>query len=255
MRNRIALPLFAAFAAAAGACSSFDSSTDASGDSGTSISSSSSISRSCSISSSGSISSGNSTSSSDCTDGGSSSDGGFSFTAVCGTTPLKDLTGTQTAQLCSDTFAYFGRSITESTFCQWQGLISAATSSPQSDSDVQTQCTTTENSCEASDAGTDAGPNIPPYLVYGAQNNSLPISNCFEGPINSSCTATVAQYANCINDETAAFITTVKGFMPCAMESLTAIAGVTPAESVTQPSCEALQNACAGLTQPDPLSF
>lgn len=124
-----------------------------------------------------------------------------------------------------------------------------------SDMDVQTACTEAQNSCEDSDAGTDAGAGIPDYIVSGARQSGVPISNCFEGPINSSCTATVAQYAACITDETAAFITTVNGFAPCTTLTLAQSMNVNTAQSMMPASCTTLTSACGGLTQPDPIGF
>ena len=123
--------------------------------------------------------------------GGAGGGGSAKVTTVAGSKAFKDLTDAELTQVCNDTFAYFGSSITIATRCKWAGLQASSSSSPTSDAMMQMTCTTHQSLCTSADGG--------------AGNNPT----CF-GSIDPACTATVAQYAACITDETAGFSDTVK---------------------------------------------
>jgi hypothetical protein len=142
----------------------------------------------------------------------------------------------EATQLCNDTAAYFARSISNAVACKWSALTTSASSSSPTDQQLETFCTGQENTCLQADAG--AGSNV------GA--------GCL-GTIPSSCTATVAQYAACISDETAGFLTTVNGLPSCATVKNTDTTAIFNAQAASSPaSCAAISNACSGVFPPDP---
>ncbi len=169
--------------------------------------------------------------------GGSGGGGTAKVTTLADTKAFKDLTDAELTQLCNDTFAYFGSSISSADRCKWAGLQAASSSSPESDAKMQTTCATHQNLCNTADAGT--GSNF----------------YCF-GSIDPLCTATVAQYSTCISDETAGFGNTVKGFPACGAIKISDVPSIMDAELATPPaSCATFANACSGLDVPNPLTL
>ena len=176
--------------------------------------------------------------------GGSSAGGGCSMgggttkvTALDGTKNLTDLTPTEATQLCNETNAYFGCLIGSADRCKWVGLRAAASTSPQSDAQMQSNCSHYQDSCS-----TD-----------GAMGAS---ADCLSSISSSSCIGTVAQYSACIMDETAAFNVTVQGFPACTATKVSDISPINNAEGVTPPaSCASLINSCPSLDPPAPLTL
>src|SRR5450432_946164 len=116
---------------------------------------------------------------------GSSNAGGSGGSGMVGSVttlneskPLGSLSPMDAAELCSDTYAYFGRGISQSTLCKWAGLTYGVSSSAPSDSQLEQNCASQEAMC----------------LQAGAAAPSC-------SPIPAGCTATVAQYNACIADE------------------------------------------------------
>jgi hypothetical protein len=169
--------------------------------------------------------------------GGSGGGGTAKVTTLAGTKVFKDLTDAEVTQLCNDTLAYFGSSIPSADRCKWAGLQASSSSSPVSDAMMQMICTTHQNRCSAPDAGTG--------------NSSI----CFSS-IDSSCTATIAQYAACIADETAGFSAIVKTFPACSAVKVDDIPSIMATEGQPPPaSCTAFTNACNALDVPNPLTL
>ncbi len=169
--------------------------------------------------------------------GGSGGGGTAKVTTLAGTKVFKDLTDAEVTQLCNDTLAYFGSSIPSADRCKWAGLQASSSSSPVSDAMMQMICTTHQDRCSAPDGGTG--------------NNSI----CFSS-IDSSCTATIAQYAACITDETAGFSAIVKSFPACSAVKVDDVPSIMATEGQTPPaSCTAFTNACNALDVPNPLTL
>jgi hypothetical protein len=169
--------------------------------------------------------------------GGSGGGGTAAVTTLAGTKAFKDLTDAELTQLCNDTFAYLGSSITSADRCKWAGLQASSSSSPMSDAMMQMTCATQQDRCNSADGGTGSN------------------SSCF-GSIDPSCTATVAQYSACISDETAGFSNIVKGFPACSAVKVADIPSVMNAEGGTPPaSCATFMNACSSLDVPNPLTL
>lgn len=166
---------------------------------------------------------------------GGAGGGGGSVTTLSGSRTIGTLTTAEGTQLCNDTYAYFGSSIPQATTCKWQGLAYAVNSSAQSDSVLQQQCTKQLNTCQQA---TDPWAN-------NSGCNTLP----------ADCTATVAQYSTCINDEVDAFIQTVSGLPACTTITMSQTSSVTDAQLASPPaSCASLMNICPDLYPPSPLS-
>jgi hypothetical protein len=164
--------------------------------------------------------------SSGCTGGGS----GEPVTTVSGCKALNALTEEEFTQLCNDTYAYFGNGISAETTCKWKGVAFATSSSAPTVEQLQENCRTKESSCLADAAA-----------VWS--NNP----GCNEFP--EDCTATVAQWATCIQDETTNFNQQVSGLPGC--DSFTKdywdpVWAISSAELL--PSC----SFCASLYPPAP---
>jgi hypothetical protein len=158
--------------------------------------------------------------------------------------------------------AYFGTVFDLTHWCKWEGMKHAENTSPMSDSDVQTACTSQMTSCEQSDAGGPGG--IASYVEWELGMSSLGsnIGSCFMGSLDSSCTATVAQYAACVSDMSQALLNVVNEFPACSQLTLmgdASVSAINTAEgmlSANPPaSCTKLTNVCASLTPPDPSSL
>jgi hypothetical protein len=160
--------------------------------------------------------------------------GGAPVTTLSPSKAVNALSAAEAKQLCDETYAYFGTTITKTTTCKWQGLFYGSQSSPPSQSVLQQKCSQKETSCnQVSDPWAD---NI----------------GCNDIP--TGCTATVAEYATCISDQVAAFIQTVDGLPDCAALMTTDESKVTDAQINPNPpaSCASLANKCPDLTPPSP---
>jgi hypothetical protein len=166
---------------------------------------------------------------------GSAASGGSSGAAGAVTTlgesqSLGSLTPMDAAELCSDTYAYFGRAISQSTLCKWAGLTYGVSSSAPSDSQLEQNCASQEALCE------QAGPAAP---------------SC--SPIPADCDATVAQYNACITDQVTALNSGVAALPTCASVTLNDLASVWNLITGNPPaSCASLLNACPTLALPAP---
>jgi len=157
--------------------------------------------------------------------------GGGSVTNVDGGKPLGGLTPSESAQLCQDTSAYFGRNISQATLCKEAGLGYAVSSSASSDAQLQKNCATQEATC------LQGGPAI---------------ANCTS--IGASCTATVAQYSACITDRVADFNQKVSALASCATVTLPDLQAVWVFMDGTLPaSCTVVTDQCPTLDIPSPL--
>ena len=165
--------------------------------------------------------------------GGAGSGGtgaGGPLTSLAGTGSLGSLTPSDAAQLCSDTYAYFQRTVSQATLCKEAGLTYGVSSSASSDAQLQQNCNGQQAACLAD------GPAI-------ASCSSLP----------ASCTATVAQYSACIMDEDAAFNSGVAGLASCSTVTLADLQAVWNFVAADPPaSCASLTNTCPTLDLPTP---
>jgi alpha-L-arabinofuranosidase len=157
--------------------------------------------------------------------------GGGAVTAVDGGKTLGALTPSEATQLCTDTSAYFGKSITQATLCKEVGLTYAVSTSAASDSQLQKNCASQEAAC----------------LQAGSA-----VANCTS--ISASCTATVAQYSTCMVDKIAAFNQTVNALASCATVTLTGLTAVWDFIAADPPaSCGVVVNKCPTLDLPGPV--
>jgi len=171
--------------------------------------------------------------------GGSSNNGGAAtggataigpVTNLSATKVLGTLTTAEAAQLCSDSYAYFGRSISAAATCKWKGLVFGVSSSAPTDAMLQANCATKETACM------QAGP-----------------SNATCGDLPSPCTATVAEYSACIADQATAFSQAVSGLASCATVTHADLEAVWAYSGAALPaSCQALDITCTGADLPTP---
>lgn len=154
--------------------------------------------------------------------------GGSSVTALSGTKALGTLTPDEAAQLCDDTYAYFGKAITQATTCKWKALSYATSSSAPTEAKLQQNCSSKETSCLAG-SGATGNPGC----------NDIP----------STCTATVAEYAACISDEATNFTQTVSGLPMCGAFTSTGTDAVWAAMGADFPGrCQPLITKCPDLS-------
>jgi hypothetical protein len=169
--------------------------------------------------------------------GGGTGGGGGSGNAVTtlgGGTAVNALSTAEVAQLCDDTYAYFGSAIPKAMTCKWRGLSYAASSSAPSQSVLQQNCANKETACQPTDPWAD---------------------NLGCNDIPSTCTATVAQYAACIGDEVAAFIEAVSNLPSCVTLTSAGTAAIVGAQTANPPaSCASLMNNCPELYPPGPFN-
>jgi hypothetical protein len=157
---------------------------------------------------------------------------------TCGEpTGLGALTGEEAAQLCDETYSYFGSAIPQATACRWRGLAYATSSSFSSEEQLRQNCTNEEARCLDADSS----------AVW-------PNPGCSEIP--SSCAATEADYHACISDQVASFNQVVSGLPSCDKLTLAGTAAIWEAQTSLTPEnvCMSLQTACPGLSPPSPLN-
>jgi hypothetical protein len=166
---------------------------------------------------------------------GGSSSSGTSVTTLSGTKALNTLTTADATQLCKDTYAYFGQTISMATACKYKGLSYATSSSAPSDAQFQQVCKDHESAC------TQAGSGV------GSADNP----GCSDLP--STCTATVAEYSACISDEVATFNQGMSGLPSCTTATSASMSAVWNVMAPTAPaSCDSLTNKCPDLSTPAP---
>ena len=181
-----------------------------------------------SIGSGGGVASGGRIGSGGSAAGGTS--GGGSVTTVTGTKTLGSLSPAEATQLCNDIYAYYGRTISQSTLCKEAGLAFGISSSPSTDAQLEQNCQSQQTGCLA------AGPAA---------------ASC--GGIPASCPTTVAQYSACISDEAAAFNSGVAALPGCATVTLNDLQAVWALVAANPPaSCASLGATCAALDIPTP---
>jgi hypothetical protein len=165
---------------------------------------------------------------------GSSSSGGGTGSGV--TLPddktLGGLTDSEAEQLCDDyeKFASSGSfAATQQEFsCLLSGVLSSALSGAETDAEMQAACKTTYDQCKKAPFEPEA-------------------SEC-EKP-DASCTATVAELKQCMEDSAKAFEDLVEQFPTCSELTLES-EGPDLEEVMDPPSCVALREKCPGLETP-----
>jgi hypothetical protein len=142
---------------------------------------------------------------------GASTGGGF-MTNVPGTTPLKDLTPDQVAQLCSDLGGFLTASLGD-LGCKAQALAAAAQAT--TDAAAQSTCKSTLAACKP--------------------------DTTQDGECDTTCPATIADAAVCFNDTGAAFKALGAAIPPCD--------GLTMAQA--KAAIEAFGSTDSGFKQPE----
>jgi hypothetical protein len=156
--------------------------------------------------------------------------GGGAVTTLSGSRSLGSLSPAEATQLCDDTYAYYGRAISQATLCKEAGLAFGVSSSAPTDAQLRQNCQSQEAACLA------AGPAV---------------ASC--GSIPMPCGVTVAQYSACVSDQAAAFNTGVAGLASCTTVSLADLQSVWDLVAANPPaSCASLDDTCAGLDVPTP---
>jgi hypothetical protein len=162
---------------------------------------------------------------------GAAPGGGF-MTSVPGSTPLKDLTPDQKAQLCSDLEKYVAGSFSAPLAdfqCKTSAMLAAALAT--SDAAAQTACTSSLAQCTTD---TTTEPNM-----------------C-DASEAATCTATVADAITCLNDETAAIaainatVPGCTGLTVAKAQAALAALGAGGGDELNPPSCTKYQAECPG---------
>ena len=176
----------------------------------------------------GSMGTGGSSSSGGAGSGGAG--GGTSITTVSSSKPIGSLTPSEATQLCNDTYAYFGKAISQANYCKWAGLSYGVSSSAPSDSQLEQNCKSQETPCLKGSPGA---------------------ASCDY----KNCSVTVSQYSTCMIDEAAAFNSAVGALPGCATVTLPDLSGVWAYMTADPPaSCAAITNNCQTVDLPTPLS-
>lgn len=160
--------------------------------------------------------------------------GGTLVSSLCGTAPLNTLTGAEAVQLCNETSTYVASAITRATGCKYAGIIAAASNSSPTEAQLQASCAATESTCNQDDT-------VP-----------RPGENTLCSQIPPTCTATVAQYSTCVEDEAARFEEGARALVSCSMLTFgnlsTAYDVPTAASDVA--SCRAVKMSCPSFSLP-----
>jgi hypothetical protein len=165
---------------------------------------------------------------------GGCSSGVDPITSLCGTTSLSALTPAEATQLCDDTYAYFGSTISNDVACKWKGLSFAISSSAPTEDQLRANCTSKESSCLLDPATA---------LANNPGCNSFP----------ANCVATVADYSACVQERAAGFTQTVSGIQDCDVLTFDGLNPVWDAlGALPTPTCT-FDATCAGLYPPNPL--
>ena len=160
--------------------------------------------------------------------------GGTAVTSLCGAAALNTLTAAESSQLCSDTSAYVVAAIPRATGCKYQAIVAAASNSSPTEAQLQAACASTEATCNQ-----DAS-------VMGPGANTL----C--GQIPATCTATVAQYSTCVEDQAVVFAQEAGELTSCSTLTFGNLSTVydVPNAANAAPSCMTLETACPNFTLP-----
>jgi len=163
--------------------------------------------------------------------GGSGSGSGFT-TSVNGSASLGSLTSSQQMQLCSDTLSFVGNSV-EPAECKEAGFEAAAelasVDASETDSELQSACMSAYNDCLGG-IGIDGG-----------------VSCSFSNLTPGNCTATVAQFSNCLTDLANAEQQVANGLPSCSEITRAGLVSSADAGAVlTSASCSALEQMCPG---------
>ncbi len=157
---------------------------------------------------------------------------GDPVTALDSARLLNALNETEVTQLCNDTWAYYERTIPAEVFCKWKGVSYATSSSPHSEEQLISNCSSTEGSCL----------NNPTEAWSGNPGCNAP---------NTDCAATVAQYSLCIKDTAADFIAKVNSMLTCDVFTFDGTNSVWDLKGADRvPSC--LMTECMSLWPADP---
>jgi hypothetical protein len=168
--------------------------------------------------------------------GGGGAGGTLKFmTTLPATTPLGQITFAQLPTICGDIDGYRGQLASDATFrpvlCKYAGIQAAAsTVGPNAtDAQVQQACITAASTCES------APPR--PFALLG----------CSVTP-PATCTATVAQYAACLEDSVAAAEASVATIPTCTSLTVATLraSGGTTGTPPPPVSCVTFESACPG---------
>jgi hypothetical protein len=158
--------------------------------------------------------------------------GGFSST-LDGGTEFGQLTQTQLQTFCNEVDSFDTSSGQDADLqkllCLLSGVLAAEVASPLTDANVRSVCTAAYNQCLAQ----------PPTQTF----------TCPSTASLAGCTATVAEYSACINDDAKAEITEVQALPSCGdltVASLQPEAGAPPSMALPS-SCQAVQQKCPNL--------
>jgi hypothetical protein len=158
--------------------------------------------------------------------------GGTSPTALNDSKLLNALSTAEAVQLCDETYTHFGTAIPKEAACKWRGLVYATSSSPPTEAKLRQNCTTKESACLALEASKI-------WLNPGC------------GEIPASCTATVAEYFACMDDEVAEFNQKVLGFPACDTFTTAGTTAIWDAQGSPPPGdCASLGKKCPDLYPP-----
>jgi hypothetical protein len=153
-----------------------------------------------------------------------------SVTHLSGTETVGSLSTTDATQLCDDTYAYFGKALSQSDLCKWAGLTHGVSSLASSDATLQESCKTQENSC----------------LQAGAV-----VAKC--DTIPADCDVTVSVFSACITAQAQAFNEAVNGLPGCATVALSDLPGVWAYGTADLPAtCTAITEKCPTFNLPTP---
>ena len=171
--------------------------------------------------------------------GGSAGDmtcaaGANAVTSICGSRTLGSLTGTEGLALCSDTGAYVARTVTKPNGCKYLAVVDAASLSSPDEEGMRTSCSAQESACNANPASMGPG------------------EDTICGDLPPTCTATVAEYATCVMDETVLFEQGVGELVGCSMLTFANVSTVfdVSTNATQAASCKALATACPNFFPP-----
>jgi hypothetical protein len=158
--------------------------------------------------------------------------GGFS-SSIPGGTQFDQLSSAQVQTFCSEVDSFettSGQAMDDLEItCLFGGLIAAELSAaPQTNASVQAACTTAYNQCIAGATSTFSCPSMTAL---------------------SSCTATISEYAACLNDATKIEVQAIQSLPTCAdltVADLTTSSGTLSA-TPPPPSCQTLNAKCPAL--------
>lgn len=153
-----------------------------------------------------------------------------SITQLSGTQTVGSLSATDAIKLCNDTYAYFGKALSQADLCKWAGLTHGVSSLASSDATLQNSCKTQENSCLQAGAVVAACDSVP-----------------------GDCDVTVAQYSECVAAQAQAFNEAVNGLPGCATVTLSDLPGVWAYGTADLPAtCTAITEKCPTFNIPTP---